>query len=466
MADKSGDTQWLIAVLAIMVLLLAACAGQSQVAVKETATDQAEPKPTVMATPSPAPESEGDLVQIFPHSLAWDSSGRWLAYTSVDGRAWLRASKSERPAPVKGIDSVASVEVSVAWSPDGSRLLVYREWGSPRSTGLWLVPVSDEGTAEARPIIAPVEASSPVEQNSGTIGAVAWSPKGEQIAYTFQAEACIYDLVSGQSQRVTDVTSQPLSRPGSTEFFDGVREIAWSPDGRLLALGLSCNCPSPWSGVSVVDLDSRHTRLLVDGGHSVSWSADGRWIAFQNASGDWTGGSTFDFYGVDPESGEIANLTRSNPGRDPLRPAEGTYRDADYQTASLRWETGGSFLYETLDYSVEGGVAPARGFVVQGDPVTVLEARFGNEEAWYVFPTWLEDGRYAYLEATSRDSDPQTYAVRQAVIGQQTMPIELVYVRGAAWATNGSAVALCVADHPGSPSSKVRILRLPLPVLP
>jgi WD40 repeat protein len=463
---KLANTRWSIGIWLAMLLLLASSAGPRTAIVKETAAVRAGPMPTIHSAPSPTPESEADVVQILPHSLAWDPSGRWLAYTGVDGRAWLRTRESETPALVKGIHSVAPAELRVAWSPDGSRLLVYGEWGSPRSTGLWLVPVSDEGAGEARPIVAPVEASSPVQQNSGAIAVAAWSPDGKQIAYTFQAEAWIYELDSGQSQRVTGLTEQPLSRSGSTEPFDGVREIAWSPDGRLLAVGLSCNCPSPWSGVGIVDLDSRETRLLVDGGHSVSWSPDGRWIAFQNASGDWTGGSTFDFYGVDPESGEIANLTRSNPGRDPLRPVEGTYRDADYQTANLRWGTGGSFLYETLDYSVEGGVAPARGFVVQGDPVTVLEARFGDEEAWYVFPTWLANGRYTYLEVTPRDSDPQTYAIRQAVVGQQVMPIELAYVRGAAWAIDGSAVALCVANGPGSPSSEVLILTLPLPVLP
>ena len=143
-----------------------------------------------------------------------------------------------------------------------------------------------------------------------------------------------------RSQRMTDLTEQPLSREGATEPFDGVREIAWSPDGRLLALGLSCNCPSPWSGVGIVDLVRKQTHLLVDGGHSISWSPDGRWIAFQNAAGDWTGGLTLDFYGVAPGTGEITNLTQSNPGWDPLRPAEESYRDADYQTTSLRWGTG------------------------------------------------------------------------------------------------------------------------------
>jgi hypothetical protein len=463
---KLANTRWLIGIWLAALLLLAACAGLRTAIVKEAATARAEPTPTVHSTPSPTPESEVDLVQILPHSLAWDPSGRWLAYTSVDGRAWLRTRESEALALVEGIHSVAPAELRVTWSPDGSRLLVYGEWDYPRSTGLWLVPVSDEGAGEARPIVPPVEAGSPVEQNSGAIAVAAWSPDGGQIAYTFQAEAWIHDLDNGQSQRVTGLTEQPLSRSSSTEPFGGVREIAWSPDGRLLALGLSCNCPSPWSGVGIVDLDSRETRLLVDGGHSVSWSPDGRWIAFQNASGDWTGGSTFDFYGVDPGSGEITNLTRSNPGWDPLRPAGGTYRDADYQTASLRWGTGRDFLYETLDYSAESGVAPARGLVVKGDLETVLEARFGDAEAWYVFPTWLVDGRYAYLEATPRDSDPQTYAIRQAVVGQQAMPMEVAYVRGAAWATDGSAVALCVTNGPGSLSSEVLILTLPLPVLP
>jgi dipeptidyl aminopeptidase/acylaminoacyl peptidase len=463
---KLADTRGLIGIWLVVLLVLAACAGPRTAVAREAAMARAEPTPTVHSAPSPTAESETDRVQILPHSLAWDPSGRWLAYASVDGRAWLRTRESETPLPVEAIHLVGPADLSVAWSPDGSRLLVYGEWGSPRSTGLWLVPVSDEGVGEVRPIVAPLEASSSVEQNSGAITVAAWSPDGKQIAYTFQAEAWIHDLGSNRSQQVTGLAEQPLPHSGSTESFDGVREMAWSPDGRLLALGLSCNCPSPWSGVGIVDPNSRETRLLVDGGHSVSWSPDGRWIAFQNASGDWTGGSTFDFYGVDPGSGEITNLSQSNPGWDPLRPTEGTYCDADYQTASLRWGTGGSFLYEALDYSVEGGTAPARGFAVQGDPVTVLEARFGDKEAWYVFPTWLADGRHAYLEATSRDSDPQTYAIRQAVVGQQVIPIELVYVRGAAWTIDGSAVALCVTDGPGSPSSKVRILTLPLPVLP
>jgi len=467
MTIESANTRWLIGIRLAVLLLLAACAGPGTAIVKEAATARAEPTPTVHSALSPTPESEADRVQILPHSLAWDPSGRWLAYTSADGRVWLRARASETPAPVEGIHLVTPAELRVAWSPEGSNnLLVYGEWGYPRSTGLWLVPVSDEGAGEARPIVAPVEASSPVEQNSGAIAVAAWSPDGGQIVYTFQAEAWIHDLDSGQSQRVTGLTERPLSHSDSTDPFDGVREIAWSPDGRLLALGLSCNCPSPWSGVGIVDLDSRETHLLADGGHSVSWSPDGRWIAFQNASGDWTGGSTFDFYGVDPGSGEITNLTRSNPSWDPLRPVEGTYRHADYQTANLRWRTGGGFLYETLDYSVEGGVAPARGFVVQGDPATVLETHFGDGEAWYVFPAWLTDGRYAYLEATPRNSDPQTYAIRQAVVGQQAMPLELVYVRGAAWMPDGSAVALCMTSDPGSPSSEVSLLTLPLPVLP
>jgi hypothetical protein len=415
---------------------------------------------------TPDPGKEPPSIQILPYSLAWAPSGRWLAYTSADGRAWLHARDSELSRSINGIQTSAPADLKAVWSPDGTRLLIYGEWGYPRSTGLWWVPVSDQGAGEMRPIVAPVEVRSPVEQNSGAIGAAAWSPDSGRIAYTFQAEAWTYDLGRSQSQRVTNLAEQSLSRAGSTEPFDGVREIAWSADGRLLALGLSCNCPSPWSGVGIVDLDSQETRLLVDGGHSVSWSPDGRWIAFQNASGDWTGGSTFDFYGIDAESGEITNLTRSNPGWDPLRPAEGTYRDADYQTAGLRWGTGGGFLYETLDYSVEGGVAPVRGFVVQSNPVTVLEARFGDERAWYVFPTWLADGRYAYLEATSRDNDPQTYAIRRAVVGQQVLPMERAYVRGAAWAGDGSAVALCVTNGPGSASSEVLILTLSLPVLP
>jgi len=39
---------------------------------------------------------------------------------------------------------------------------------------------------------------------------VAWSLDGTQIACTYQAEAWIHDLDSGQSQRVTDLTEGSL----------------------------------------------------------------------------------------------------------------------------------------------------------------------------------------------------------------------------------------------------------------
>jgi len=140
MANNRTSTYGLVAVLLVVLLLLEACSGSNAIVVKETTTAEAEPSPTVTAILSPAPESEGDRIQIVPHSLAWAPSGHWLAYTSVDGRAWLRARESGTPAPVEGIHLVGPAELRVAWSPDGKYLLVYGEWDSPRWTGLWLVP--------------------------------------------------------------------------------------------------------------------------------------------------------------------------------------------------------------------------------------------------------------------------------------------------------------------------------------
>jgi hypothetical protein len=398
-------------------------------------------------------------LQILPHSLTWDPSGRWLAYAGNDGRVWLRERGSEAAQMVQDLGSFAQADLWLSWSPDGSHLLIYGEWGleHPRWTGLWLMPVSDGNAGSPQSVVAPLKASSPVQQNEGAISSAAWSADGGRVAYVLGAEAWVYHLASGRSERVTNLTARPLAQAGATDPFDGIREVAWSPDGRSLALGLSCNCPSPWGGVGIVDLDGRTMRLLVDGGHDVGWSADGRWITFRNAAGDWTGGSTFDYYGVTPLDGQITNLTRSNPGWDPLHPAEGAYRDANYQTANLRWGPEGRFLFETLDYVTASSVAPQWGFVAKAGPETVLETHLGDVETWRVFPAWLADGRLAYLEAEASASTSNAFAVQRAVIGQQAVPLEQAYVHGAAWASNGSAVALCVADGPTLLSDRVTI---------
>ena len=470
MSPNRKHTRFWFGIWMVVLLLLAACVSRADV-VEPTQTAPvtlATATATLPPTPTAAVQEPLAPAQLLPHSLAWDPAGRWLAYASADGRVWLRDPTSESVQAIPGITSLEPADLRIAWAPGGRHLLAYGQWGldDPRQTGLWLVTLTEAGSESAQPIVAPGASRSPVEQNSGAVTSVAWSADGAQFAYAYQAEAWVYDLASGQSRQVTRLADAPLARPGATEPLDGVREVAWAPDGASLALGLSCNCPSPWSGVGLVDAPagqasaSQETRLLVDGGQDVGWSPDGRWITFQNAAGDWTGGSTFDFYGVEPASAEVVNLTRSNPGWDPLRPAEGIYQDAPYQTARLHWGPDGRFLFETLDFLTPGERAPQWGFAVKDGPQGPVDAHLGTLETWYLFPAWLADGRYAYLEANAAASTESAFTVQRAVAGSQATATQPAIVHGAAWAPDGSAVALCVSDSLTSLPTEVTILPL------
>ena len=273
-------------------------------------------------------------MQILPDSLSWDPTGQWLAYRDSRGGVWLirYEPQEEHRFVLPGVQDPANLQT--AWSPDGSKILVFGTWGFdyPQMTGIWLVPVNSQGAGPVEEILPPSEASAPVYQNEGQVYAAAWSPDGNRLAFTYQGEAWLYDIAERQSRRLTHLTENGLHRVQGSEPFDGVRDVIWSPDGQRLALELTCNCPSPWTGVGLVDLTTSEVRLLADGGNQISWAPGGEKVVFRNASGDWASGYTFDFYTVDLDGGGITNITNSNPRWDPYLSAPDTYQDSDYQT--------------------------------------------------------------------------------------------------------------------------------------
>jgi len=385
--------------------------------------------------------------QVPPHTLTWHPAGRWLAYATNDGQVWLQA-RNGTVRPLSDIQAAGPGILAPVWSPAGDRLLVYGSWEVKYRpwTALWLVPVTADRAGPAQAIVPPTEATSPVYQNEGIIYRAAWSPDATRIAYSFQGEAWVHDLTTGQTQRLTHLTEEPLPRPGvidPDQFFNGVRGVAWSPTGDCLALELTCNCPSPWSGVAVVDIDGEGVRLLADGVAHATWSPDGRWVSFRNTTGDWGPGMTYDYYAIEPDSGTLINLTRSNPAWDPLQSPLEAYQDAPYQTANLRWGPDGHYLYATLEFSQGREMPPRWGFIVRADPEAVLAEHLPDEETWYCFPAWLSNGRYAYLEV-GPGSACGTVRMRRAVIEGAPVLTHSLEIAAAAWAPDGAALALVV----------------------
>ena len=95
-------------------------------------------------------------------------------------------------------------------------------------------------------------------------GSPDWSPDGKQIAFDQFSTSSIY-LVNADGT-------------GLKKIGNGVMPT-FSPDGKRLAFS--------GSGMSVMDLDGSHVKVLSEEGWGAQWSPNGKWIAFESRKPGW-----------------------------------------------------------------------------------------------------------------------------------------------------------------------------------
>jgi dipeptidyl aminopeptidase/acylaminoacyl peptidase len=188
-----------------------------------------------------------------------------------------------------------------SWSPTSPQLAVWESDGSGSALSL-LDPATDERT----PIVA----------TTGTISAFAWGPDGRSIAYAVEAADGQPGVVGGD-----DATGIFIVRSGGEpERVSGrldISSIAWSPDGRFLAL----ETLNSQSGVAVVAVDGSSDRVLVQGpafegpGGPV-WSPDGSRIAYLRTPGV-PGNYELEFWVVGRDGSGPVRLGRFGNSPDP-----------------------------------------------------------------------------------------------------------------------------------------------------
>jgi len=189
-----------------------------------------------------------------PH---WSPAGDELALCAFSGE--LQVLGIENPVPRTLYDGRC---FGVTWAPDGRRIAFY----APFHMGLSDVWVVDRDGTGLRNL---------TESGRGFYVGASWSPDSSQIAFVSDPEfgtgggewpdLYVVDVESGQ---MTQLTNDPSRET----------EPAWSPDGAWIAFGKG-------QTISMINVESRETRTIVDEGFRPEWSPDGSKLAFIGSAG-------------------------------------------------------------------------------------------------------------------------------------------------------------------------------------
>ncbi|MBZ0288986.1 MAG: hypothetical protein K8I30_15315 [Anaerolineae bacterium] len=187
------------------------------------------------------------------------------------------------------------------WSPDGSHIAFARIIRGTEDHPLarFDVFVMD---AVGTNLVDP----TPDEDDNGY--SLSWSPDSQKLAFACEAEEslCIVDGDGGNLQRLETVPNTHI------------RDIAWSPDGKQIALSLS-NKDFYGAELYLVNADGSNLHRLLDAEsnhqyHSQPvWSPDGSKIAFRS---DEPPNGSGEIYVIEPNNANIFDLSRTLNGNE------------------------------------------------------------------------------------------------------------------------------------------------------
>lgn len=221
----------------------------------------------------PAHWSITPLTQYAGHEFlgALSPDGRQLAFAWWQGQGqadlYLRAVSDPQAQPQAIGGGVGDV-VGLSWAPDG-HALVYAARPSPERCQLWIHDLRQGRRllGECQPLFTPI---------------VAWSPLGDQIAFTGDLGGPGLFLISPEGGAPRRLTSNPPQALPD-------HQPAWSPDGRRLAFARS-DTVSGTRDLFELDLGSgavkQLSRLRLHYLHGITYATDGQDLIYATTQHD------------------------------------------------------------------------------------------------------------------------------------------------------------------------------------
>jgi Tol biopolymer transport system component/DNA-binding winged helix-turn-helix (wHTH) protein len=240
--------------------------------------------------PDPLPRAGGDgnPGKAFPW-LPISAIVLAVVLIGVVARPWVRSPRAGAPMRIRPLASAPGIERDPALSPDGTRVAFSWNGGSGEAMSIY-VQLVDSGAPLRLTAAAAAEDRAP-----------AWSGDGTRVAFTrASGGACRMFVVAalGGAER-------PLGPCGDSEY----RRLAWSPDGKWIAL--PARDAASALRIELLSPDTLERRPLtrppagILGDSSPAFSPDGATVLFTR---NLTGGVT-DLYRVPAAGGEPVRLT-------------------------------------------------------------------------------------------------------------------------------------------------------------
>jgi Tol biopolymer transport system component len=183
----------------------------------------------------------------------WSPDGSRLIYVVSEGNydsLYVTDGHGRFPRRLLTEDVLLQSVINFTWSPDGSQIV------ATTRTSLWILDV--EGIRSPRNVVP----YSGVE-----FRAVAWSPDGTRLAFSYSSSLAFYRSTMG----IYDLQSGELSGLGRGD------DPHWSPDGSRMVFVSGTR-------IMIRDMDSQ-TPVDIAEGFAPLWSPDGEWIAFSQGFG-------------------------------------------------------------------------------------------------------------------------------------------------------------------------------------